>query len=128
MRTREIAHQLYAHFSWCVEKRTELITPEIENSIKSITQEICSEEKIEMLACEAVQDHVHLLIRFHPTHRLSDFIKLVKGRSSRMINIKLCEGFQWEKGYGVDTVGLKALEVARKYVLDQKLHHQIESR
>jgi putative transposase len=127
MRSYDVAHQLYVHMTWCTLDRNALIQGDIESEIRSLVEDACKELKLKVIALEMVSDHLHLLVRFMPTHRLSDCVKILKGRSSRLITRKTGREFQWQKGYGIDTVGLKALEVARKYVQDQKEHHLDQS-
>ena len=69
------------------------------------------------------EEHVHLLVRFKPTHQLYLLVKTIKGRSSRLISERTQKSFKWNRGYYINTVGLKALETARQYVLNQKYHH-----
>ena len=125
MRTEKKAHQLYAHITWCTEKRVHFITPDVEQLLKDSIKDVCGELNVEVLALETVPDHVHLLVRFHPMLQLAYLVKMIKGRTSRIITQKAEHPFQWQKGYGMDTVGPKALEVAKMYVLNQKVHHEI---
>jgi putative transposase len=125
MRTEEKAHQLYAHITWCTEKRVPLIVPELDQLLKNSISDVCGELNVEVLAVETVPDHVHLLIRFHPTLQLAYLVKMIKGRTSRIITQKAEQPFQWQKGYGIDTVGPKSLEIAKEYVINQKAHHDI---
>ena len=127
MRSYDVAHQLYVHITWCTLDRNVLIQEDIESEIRRLIEDACKELKLKVVALEMVPDHLHLLVRFLPTHRLSDCVKLLKGRSSRLITRKTGREFQWQKGYGIDTVGLKALDVARKYAVDQKEHHRDQS-
>ncbi|MFH1861422.1 MAG: IS200/IS605 family transposase, partial [bacterium] len=105
MRAYNVAHQLYAHITWCTEKRVPLLESKIEEIFKDTIQEVCREENYQLIAAECVPDHIHLIVRFRPTHKLSDFIHLVKGRTSRLITRRTGQDFQWQKGYGIDTVG-----------------------
>jgi len=127
MRSYDVAHQLYVHMTWCTLDRAPLVLGGIESEIRKLIEDACKELKLKVIALEMVPDHLHLLVRFMPTHRLSDCVKLLKGRSSRLITHKTGREFQWQKGYGIDTVGPKALDVARKYVQAQKEHHRDHS-
>lgn len=90
--------------------------------IKEIISNVCAEMGYEIIALEIVPDHVHLLVRFRPQHQLSHLVKTIKGRSSRMVAQEM-EGFKWQEGYGINTVGIKALQGAMEYVMNQKEHH-----
>ena len=77
------------------------------------------------LAIGGVSDHVHLLVSLNPTHRLSDFVRDVKRKSSEWIHTEISEkNFHWQEGYGVFSVSKSALEEVRKYVLGQEEHHR----
>lgn len=56
-----------------------------------------------------IEDHVHLLIRLKTTQKISEVINLLKGASSRWINLNanMEETFKWQNGYGVFSVSEK---------------------
>jgi putative transposase len=124
MPNRPTAHQLYVHITWCTGKRTPLIDPVTKEILHKVIEEICQEFDVQIIAFEAVNDLVHLLIRFHPSQQLSKLVQVLKGRSSRLITRQTGQLFEWEKGYGVDTVGLKALKTAISYVKGQRKRHE----
>ncbi len=124
MRAYEVAHHLYAHITWCTEKRIPLIADQTELSLKGLIEHTYKEAEYELIALETVPDHVHLLVRFHPVHRIADFVKLVKRRTSRLVGKNTGCPLKWQKGYGVDTVGTKSLDIAKRYILGQKQHHR----
>lgn len=123
MKMSQTAHQMYAHIAWTTAARTELIDDRIKTELRSVINEIAEKEGIEIIAFEAVSDHVHLIIRFKPNHQVSNFVKNIKGKSSRVIPYILNKPVNWNKGYSVTTLGPKALNSAIKYVKDQKKHH-----
>lgn len=123
MRISHTAHQLYAHITWTTEARSELIDDRMKSELRSIINEIAQELGYEILAFETVSDHVHLLVRFKPTHRISDFIKALKGKSSRVIPYLLRKPISWRKGYSVTSVSLELLKTKINYIKQQKMHH-----
>jgi len=123
MRISHTAHQLYAHLTWATEARLELVDDRVKKELGSIINEIADAMGYEIIAFETVSDHVHLLVRYKPTHRISDFIKMVKGKSSRVIPYLLNRPLSWQKGYGVTSVGPKSLRAAIRYVEQQRVHH-----
>lgn len=124
MRTYDVAHQLYVHITWCTYDRLPLISTTIEQILRRVIEDTCKELGLQLIALEMVPDHAHLLIRFQPAQSLSEAVKIIKGRTSRLVTHKTGQAFQWQKGYGIDTVGPKALETAKSYVLNQKSHHK----
>jgi len=123
MRLFNTANQMYAHIVWTTMKREPLIDEEVKLQLRRIIDQAAETDGYEILAFEAVVDHVHLLIRFKPTHMLAHFIKDIKGKSSRVISSVYHKEIAWQKGYGITTVGPKALKAAIEYVKNQKQHH-----
>ena len=119
----QTSHRLYAHITWCTEKRANLLNSEAKTALKSIVNHTCDELGYKIIAFNVVEEHVHLLIRFKPSHQLSNIVKLIKGRSSWVFSNQLKKPIKWQRGYGIHTVGYRALEVARRYVLNQEKHH-----
>ena len=117
------SHRLYVHITWCTEKRAYLLDKELRTSLKSIVNRTCDELGYKIIAFNAVEEHVHLLVRFKPTHQLSNLVKMVKGRSSWVFSNQLNRPIKWQRVYGVHTVGYRALEVEKQYVLNQQKHH-----
>ena len=114
---------MYAHINWNTVSRVELIDGEVKRALGKIIREAANEEGYEILAYEAVSEHVHLVVRFKPSHCIADFVKKIKGKSSRIIPYSINKPIKWQKGYGITTVGPKALNSAIQYVKDQKNHH-----
>ncbi len=75
-----------------------------------------------------VSDHVHMLVSLKSDHRVSDFMRDAKKRSSLWV----CEqtglaNFRWQKGYAAFTVSASARESVREYILNQEEHHRVKS-
>lgn len=73
-----------------------------------------------------IEDHVHLLIRLKTTQKISEVINLLKGASSRWINLNanLEETFKWQNGYGVFSVSEKDIPKVRNYIYNQEEYHK----
>ncbi len=74
-------------------------------------------------------DHVHLLVRLHPTVSVSDLIKGVKGSSSHLVTHEILKGafFKWQGSYGAFIVGKKGVARVKAYIDRQKEHHSRNS-
>lgn len=89
------------------------------------------EEKTNALSCRllavnAYHDHVHAAVSIPPTLTIADWVKHVKGVSSRDVNNaqeSLNARFRWQTSYGVVTVGEKHLPIVVDYIARQKEHH-----
>jgi REP element-mobilizing transposase RayT len=65
-----------------------------------------------LIKAGGIEDHVHLLVRFHPKHAISSTIQLLKSNSSKWINEgrKTRFKFQWQTGYGAFSVSQSMVE------------------
>ena len=119
----QTSHRLYVHLTWCTAARADFFNYEVKKVLKSVVNKACEEQGFEIIAFNAGKDHVHLLVRFKPTHCIVLLVKTIKGRSSRLLTKRLGAPFKWQRGYSAHTVGYRSLETARQYVLNQEKHH-----
>lgn len=116
----------YYHIVWATKEREPVITAQIEpilfDSIRYKAQELgCA-----VLAINGISDHVHAAVSIPPTLTIADWIKHIKGVSSRAINegqTETAARFRWQRGYGVLTVGERHLPMVLEYIVHQKEHH-----
>ncbi len=72
-----------------------------------------------------IEDHVHLLIGFKATHRLSDFMQELKKSSSVWVHEQLgLEDFAWQEGYAAFSVSPNARPDVKSYIANQEEHHR----
>jgi putative transposase len=93
--------------------------------LKEVIQEVANEYRCEILELEVMPDHVHLLVEVDPQFGIHRLIKLMKGRSSRLIRsefkwIKSRLPTLWTNSYFVSTIGGAPLEVVKQYIEQQK--------
>jgi len=67
--------QLYLHCIWATWDRMPLLTQDIERQVFAAISAKCQEMKCELVAIGGTQDHVHLLVRLHPTVAVADLMK-----------------------------------------------------
>ena len=82
-----------------------------------------------LLEIGGVADHIHILAGCSPKMAVADWVRDIKANSARWIN-ELPDRktrFEWQKGYGAFTVSASQLEVVRKYIQRQPVHHQRQS-
>ena len=70
-------------------------------------------------------DHVHLLVEVDPQFGIHRLVKLMKGRSSRLLRqafpkLKTRMPTLWTNSYFVSTVGGARLSVMKQYIENQK--------
>jgi len=73
-----------------------------------------------------VGNHIHILVRIHPSVCLSDFVKTIKARSTIWIkeNKVFPYFISWQKGYGAFTCSIRQKDRLIKYIDNQEEHHQ----
>ncbi len=79
-----------------------------------------------MLAINNMPDHLHIFVGLHPTHSVSDFMRIVKGDSSEWINKEKLTNrkFQWQDGYGAFSYSRSYIDNVVKYIMNQQEHHK----
>ncbi len=75
-----------------------------------------------------VNDHVHVLLGFKATHRLSDLLREIKNESSNWVHENINPpAFAWQDGYGAFTVSPTQRPLVRRYIERQEIHHRRKS-
>ena len=113
------------HVIWCPKYRRQVLINGVDVRLKEVIQEVANEYRCEILELEVMPDHVHLLVEVDPQFGIHRLIKLMKGRSSRLIRsefkwIKSRLPTLWTNSYFVSTIGGAPLEVVKQYIEQQK--------
>jgi REP element-mobilizing transposase RayT len=116
----------YYHIVWATKHRQPLITPLIEAIILESVRNRAIELACELLAINAVSDHIHVAIRIKPSVSVATWVSQAKGGSSHAVSVTfptIEPKFQWQTGYRVLTFGEKNLPFVLEYIARQKEHH-----
>lgn len=110
---------------WCPKYRRSVLVEGVDVRLKEIIQDVATEYKSEIFELEVMPDHVHLLVEVDPQFGIHRLIKLMKGRSSKLIReefkwIKSRLPTLWTNSYFVSTIGGAPLEVVKQYIEQQK--------
>ena len=113
------------HVIWCPKYRRSVLVNGVDVRLKEVIQAVASERKCEILELEVMPDHVHLLVEVDPQFGIHRLIKLMKGRSSRVLRaefkwITSRLPTLWTNSYSVSTIGCAPLEVVKQYIEQQK--------
>ena len=117
----------YYHIIWATKNREAVITPPIEMVVFETIRTRADELNSPILAINGTADHVHVAVCVPPSLAVGDWMKQIKGASSRSINMafdNLPAKFRWQEGYGVLTFGAKNSSFVVRYIENQKEHHQ----
>jgi REP element-mobilizing transposase RayT len=109
---------------WTTESRAPLILPRFEADLYRLIASKCGGMKGQCLAVNGMPDHVHVLTTMPTNIAIGDFVKGLKGSSSRFVHFESEVPFKWRRGYGIFTVSERNLDAAISYVERQKEHHQ----
>ena len=122
---RTSANSCY-HVWFATKGRKKLLQGEIDEKIKQLFRQVAEEQEIELLACETMFDHVHLLLRSNP-EELPRVVFLLKGISARRTfqsfpELKLDAKTQnfWQVRYGAKRITEEALPSLKNYIATQK--------
>lgn len=93
--------------------------------LKDIIIQLAAERKVEVIELEVMPDIVHLFCEIDPQYGVHKFVKLLKGRSSRLLRqefktLKTRLPTLWTNSYFVATVGGAPLAVIKQYIENQK--------
>ena len=122
---RNVTYWCKYHLVWCPKYRRSVLVGEVAVRLDEIIRGAALEKQVEVIEMEIMPDHVHLLCEIHPQYGVHHFIKLIKGRSSRLLrqefpNLRSRLPTLWTNAYFVATVGGAPLEVIKQYIENQK--------
>ena len=118
--------RVYYHLVWTTKNREPFIQPAVEPYLYALLVSKAAELGVYVYAINGWVDHVHLIVAIPPKHAVADVVKRLKGASAHIMNQsgKLDQPFNWQRGYGVLTLGEKQRATAETYVHNQKEHHR----
>ena len=113
------------HVVWCPKYRRKVLISGIETRLKELIQEACAEINVDIIEMEIMPDHVHLLVEVDPQYGIHRTVKLIKGKTSRILRQEFSElktrlPTLWTNSYFVSTVGGAPLSVIKQYIENQK--------
>lgn len=99
--------------------------PPVDKRLKEIIQGVADETRSEILEMEIMPDYVHLLCEVDPQYGIATFVRLVKGRSSRLLRqefpkLKSRLPTLWTNSVFCSTVGGTPLSIVKQYIENQK--------
>jgi putative transposase len=122
---RNVVYSAKYHLVWCPKYRRRVLVAAVETRLVEVIREVCSEDSSEILGVEVMPDHVHLLVEVDPSFGVSRLVRLVKGRSSRVLRQEFAHLRRlptlWINSWFPSTVGGAPLAVVKRYVENQKV-------
>ena len=116
----------YIHITFSTKERQPFIDKTIANELHSYLAGICKNLESFPVEINGVADHVHILCLLSRKIALMKLIEELKSHSSRWIKTKgsKYKNFYWQNGYGGFSVNPTEIEIVRKYILNQEMHHK----
>jgi putative transposase len=117
---------LLYHLLFSTKERRPLISSAMKPRLHDYIGGIVRGEDGDLLEINSVADHLHLLVRLHPTRAVADVVRLIKSNSSKWANDKFRSGpkFAWQEGYAAFTVSQSQVPHLLDYIRGQEEHHR----
>jgi len=121
-----VYHQMYFHIVWSTKDRLPFIADEVRDWLVEQVKSAASKRNAEVLACNAMPDHVHLFVSLPPTILPATFVGEIKGVVSRAFHREYGEArfLKWQMGYSIHTLRNKEQEIVIRYIEEQQLRHE----
>ncbi len=121
-------HSLYAHLFFHTKYNKPLIESRWKSRLFAYLTRLLQNEGVTVLAIGGVEDHIHLLIRYRPTHHIPDLLCKLKASSTGWIRRVIgVIKFGWQEGYTIISVSPRLRHVVERYVRNQEEHHRSRS-
>jgi putative transposase len=122
---RNVVYSCKYHVVWCPKYRRKVLVNGVDERLKELIEEVCCENRIDVIEMEIMPDHVHLLMEVDPQFGLHKAVKLIKGRTSHVLReeypwLRSRLPSLWTNSYFVSTVGGAPLSVIKQYIENQK--------
>ena len=122
---KNVVYSCKYHIIWCPKYRRKVLVGAIEQRLKELVHQIANEVNVEIIEVETDLDHIHVLAEVDPQYGVNTFIRLVKGRTSRILRDEFPHLRQrlptlWSNSYFVATVGGAPLAIIKQYIENQQ--------
>jgi putative transposase len=115
--------RLTAHIVWVTKYRYPVLEGDIKIRCRTILIQICEAEDVQILKGVVSKDHIHMHIEYRPSQDISSIVKLMKGRSSRKLQMEFSELKKrywgrhfWAIGFGCWSTGNITDEMVNEYL------------
>ena len=115
--------RMTTHLVWVTKYRYPVLTGEVQQRCRALIIQICDSEDVKILKGVVSKDHVHMHIEYPPRLAMSDLVKRLKGRTSRMLQLEFTHLRKrywgkhfWAIGYGAWSTGNITEELVQQYL------------
>lgn len=120
-----IVYACVYHVVFCPKYRRKVLVDSVDARLQAIVHAIARDTDSDVLKLEVLPDHVHLLLGVDPQFGIHRLVKLIKGRSSRLLRqefpwLRRRLPTLWTNSYFVSTAGGAPLSKITQYIESQK--------
>ncbi len=120
---RHTVSRLTVHIVWVTKYRYHVRKGDMQKRCRTLLVQICDAEAMRIRTGAGRKDHVHLVIAYPPAQAVSDSVKRLKGRTSRLLQQEFPERQQrswgkhcWAIGDGAWSAGNSTEDVVAAYL------------
>ena len=123
---RKGAHSIFkleAHIVWITKYRHKVLNGRIATETRDLIRRICAEQETSILSGVVSSDHVHIVVSYDPSTSISHLVQQLKGKTSRLLQIKFPElgkrywgQHLWARGYFAVSVGNVSEQTVKEYL------------
>ena len=117
------AFGIFAHITWHTRLRARCIRKSDAAEIVEVIRAAAERSSAHLHEVAVLSDHVHVIASFRPELPITPFIRHAKSESSRRINNRRGQVFDWARGYFIESLSRTVVPVACTYVAGQFRRH-----
>ena len=122
-RTSHSVSKMSVHLVWVTKYRYHVLQGDIQQRTRDLIIQICNSENVQILKGVVSKDHVHVHVEYPPSLSVSNLVKKLKGRTSRILQVEFPQLKQkywgrhfWAVGYGAWSTGQITDEMVQEYL------------
>ena len=121
--------RIYVHLIFSTKNREAVLHDSIRTDLHNYMGGILRDLGVHATEINTESDHAHVVFMLSRTVTLADTVKELKRGSSIWLKEKdrSLPNFHWQHGYAAFSVSETKLEIVRRYVRNQRAHHEKES-
>jgi REP element-mobilizing transposase RayT len=121
--------KIWIHFIWSTKHRRAIIRKDLKYQLYEHIRKNAKNKGIYIDYINGTENHIHLLISLKGEQSPSKIAFLLKGESSRWVNINklTTQKFEWQNEFIALSVSESLVPRLRKYIRNQEKHHRKSS-
>ena len=118
--------KIWLHTVWTTKNRIPYLNKKIRLGVFDHIMAYARKNNIYIDFINGYFDHVHCLISINSDQSIASIMNKIKGESSHWINSNnlLEEKFAWQQGYYAASIGTSQINIVRKHIKYQDVHHK----